>query len=119
MSNIETILRKNFQRKISIIIDDKEIKTGKFLLFKNMIYYNNYYIEFHIRREKKIDMFKIPYPFQIEEHVSDNLIYFDYRLKTLCQNNKNLEKQLFEFVEMVNPTPVNRFYNKIVEIKFE
>ena len=119
IEQLSKILNKQFQKKISILVDDKEIKTGKFLLYRDSIHNNNFYIEFHIKRDKKLDMLKIPYPFKYEEHDSDNLIFFDYRIQTLCRNDKDLIKKIEKYADNTFQTPLNRFYNKIVELKFE
>ena len=114
---IEPILQKHFQKNISLSIDSVEFKAGKFLLYRFAVYANNYYIEFHIQGGKKIDMVKVPYPFFIEEHMDENLLLFDYRLKTFCKGNQALITTLQKFS---NPSeePASRFYDKILEIQF-
>ena len=63
---------------ITIYIDNEEYKTGKFILFQSTLIANNYYLEFQIKTDKKIEPVKIPYPFNIENYEDEGLLYFDF-----------------------------------------
>lgn len=115
---LENILKRYFQKHIKIIIDNEEYKSGKFLLYRFLTYANNYHLEFHIQRSKKIDIIKIPYPFAVEEHAEDNLIYFDYRIKTFSKNNKKIEQKIKNFASTEEGLLINKFYDRIVEFEF-
>jgi hypothetical protein len=116
---LEDILKKYFQKKVSLIIDGEEIKSGTFLLYVLTIYSNNYFIEFHIKTDKKIEILKVPYPFLSEEHENENLVFFDYRLSTLCRNKKKVVEKLMNCIEGISTHKDNKFFNKILELKFE
>lgn len=116
---LEDILKKYFQKKVSLIIDGEEIKSGTFLLYVLTIYSNNYFIEFHIKTDKKNEVVKVPYPFVSEEHENENLIFFDYRVSTLCKNKKKTIEKLMSCIESIPTHKDNKFFNKILEIKFE
>lgn len=116
---LENTLKKYFQKKVSLNIDGEEIKAGTFLLYMLSIYSNNYFIEFHIKTEKKIETLKLPYPFLAEEYDKENLLYFDYRLSSLCRNNKKIMEKLTKSIEQIPTYKDNKFFNKILEIKFE
>ena len=120
VDKIEALLRPRFQKNISLFINGEEYKKGKFILFHSTLLANNFYIEFHIRTEKKLEIIKIPYPFAIERHEDeeDDLFYFDYRLCTLCKQNKKLEKELLEFSSTQEGFGQNKFFNTILEIQF-
>ena len=115
---IEDILKNHFQKNIKLLLNDEELKSGKFLLYKLATYSNNFYIEFHIKREKKNDLVKIPYPFKVEEHLDDGLIYFDYRLNTLLNNNTQLTNKIYTLANQYPDSANNKFFDKILEIQF-
>lgn len=118
---IETILKRNFQKNIEIEIDDKVIKKGKFILYKMSTATNYFHIELYIERNSKvdkIDTFKLPYPFAIEEYEDEDLYYFDYRAKTLLKRNNLCNKfQSLSSTSCEDDGPL-KFYDKIVVIKF-
>ena len=116
---LEDILKKHFQKSICLTLNSEEYKCGKFTLYKLTTYANNYYIEFHIKREKKNDLIKIPYPFKIEEHEEDNLLFFDYRISTLCNKNKKLMEKIYDVSDQYEDCKKNKFFDNILEIKFE
>ena len=116
---LERVFEKYFQKSILLSVRDEQIKRGKFLLIKNCIIGNNYFYELTIERSKKLDLVRIPYPFSVEEHAEDNLIYMDYRLSTLFQNNKHLLEDITAWTNKVDIKNSNRLLDSILEIKFE
>lgn len=116
---IERIFEKYFQKTIVMSLRDSEIKRGKFLLLKNCIISNNYFYELTIERSKKLDVVRLPYPFHIEEYRDENLIYADYRLSTLFKNNKETLEQVSAWVKKIDMKNSNKFFDNILEIKFE
>ena len=117
---LEKIFEKYFQKTISLSIKDEQIKKGKFLLIKNCIIGNNYFYELTIERVKKLDLVRIPYPFEIEEHPEDNLLFLDYRLSSLFRNNKKLLNEMTQWCETkTDLKSANKMFNNILEIKFE
>lgn len=117
---LEKIFEKYFQKTISLSIKDEQIKKGKFLLIKNCIIGNNYFYELTIERVKKLDLVRIPYPFDIEEHPEDNLLFLDYRLSSLFRNNKKLLNEMTQWCETkTDLKSANKMFNNILEIKFE
>lgn len=116
---IEKIFEKYFQRNISLYIKDDPIKKGKFLLIKNCILGNNFFFELTIKRGKKLDLIKVPYPFHIEEHDEDSLIYMDYRLDTLFKNKPELVDSINIWMTELDLKSTSKFFNNILEIHFE
>jgi hypothetical protein len=58
--------------------------------------------------------FEIPIPFKIEYYPEENIMYFDYRIRSLAGNNKEIEDRLSNVkLRGVQPT---QYYNKILEI---
>lgn len=116
---IEKIFEKYFQKGISLNVRGEQLKKGKFLLIKNCIVSNNYYYEFTIERTKKIDVIRIPYPFNLEEYETENLIYMDYRLSSLFKNNVDTQKEITEWIKKTDIKNPNKLFDSILEIKFE
>lgn len=114
---IEKIFEKYFQKTIQLFIKGEMVKRGKFLLIKNCIIGNNYYYEFTIKREKKIDTVRIPYPFLIEEYQDENLLFLDYRLNSLFKKSSHSQ---FVRSWLVDDDKIpNKLFDSILEIKFE
>jgi hypothetical protein len=116
---IEHIFEKYFQKTIVLSVKDEVIKRGKFLLIKNCIISNNYFFEFTIERAKKLDIVKIPYPFNLEECPTDNLIYMDYRVSSLFNNDRLLVESINTWIEKLELKNQSKFLNSILEIRFE
>lgn len=115
---IEKLFEQHFQKNISLIINNNNIKSGKFLLIKNNIIGNNYYFDLSIERKKKIDVVKLPYPFGIEEHSNENLLYFDYRVSTLIHNRKDLQFKFSQYFNENTTFKPNKMFDTILEIQF-
>lgn len=115
----EKIFEKYFQKTIYLSIKNEVLKKGKFLLIRNYILNNNYYFEIVVERLKKLDTIKIPYPFNIEEYEKDNLIFLDYRINCFVNNNKDIKNVLEKWIQEVDIKNTNKFFDNILEIKFE
>jgi hypothetical protein len=91
------------QKQVSFSIGDKIIKRGRLLLFRRI----HYYIQIALMTEKNVrENFEIPIPFSVENHETDGLLYFDYRLSSL-------------HLENMPPVPKkvsSSYFNKILEI---
>jgi hypothetical protein len=63
--------------------------------------------------KKTREKIEIPIPFDVEIHPEDNLVYFDYRIKTLSKHAPEIENNL-----MIYPTKVagNKFWDIILTI---
>jgi hypothetical protein len=117
-SELENILRRHLQKEIIISVDGVEIKKGKFLLFQNNILANNFYYDLTIEKTKKIDIFKLPYPFKIEDYSDEGLLYLDYRIKTLVANDKHVSRLVNLSEKYADSSKPSKFADKIIEIEF-
>lgn len=115
--SMEKVFERYFQKSITLYIKGEQVKKGKFLLIKNCIVGNNFYYEFTIKREKKIDTVRIPYPFLLEEYRDENLLYLDYRLNTLFKNPNHTDF-IKKWMKIDDKIP-NKLFDNILEIKFE
>lgn len=116
---IEKLFEKYFQKTVELSVGGEIFKKGKFLLIENKILHNNYYFEFLLEKTKKIDIMKLPFPFNVEEHYDDGIVYFDYRLKTFL-NNSSIEynKKIKSIIDNNKIIP-SKLFDNILEIKFE
>jgi hypothetical protein len=115
---IEKVFEKYFQKTISLCIKDEVLKKGKFLLIRNQVIGNNYYYDIVIEKSKKLDTVKIPYPFNLEEYETDNIIFLDYRLSSLF-NNIDYKQDLEKWIKNSDIKNTNKFFHNILEIRFE
>lgn len=115
---IEETLCKYFQRNIKMYLDNELMKTGKLLLIKNHLINNNFFFEMIVEKTKKIDSFKIPYPFKWEEYPDDSLILLDYRIKSLSKS-KEMQEYILNVADKYIIQKPSKYFNKILEIQFE
>lgn len=98
------------QKQLNLELNNKMFKQGKLVLF----YQKNFYLTFIMDTvKKKKERVEIPIPFEVEIHEEDNLIYFDYRLKTLVKHSPELETHLKLYSSKKNS---NKFWNTILTI---
>ena len=116
---IEHMFEKYFQKTVCLTVKNEILKKGKFLLIRNHVVGNNYFFELIIERSKKIDTMKIPYPFAVEEYPDENLVFIDYRISTLCNNDKSLVTGIQNWIKLVDMKTPNKLVDNILEIKFE
>jgi hypothetical protein len=99
----EDFLFSCLQKELSFYVGNKIVKKGRLILFKR----THFFIQITLCNSKKEkENFEIPFPFSIEEHNDDNVIYFDYRVESL--NAKTLPI----FQNKVSSS----YFNKILEI---
>lgn len=108
---LNDIIKSLLQKTLTFTINDTIYKQGKLLLFK----YNNYHIEFTLSdKSKKQKKIEIPIPYDVEL-TSNNILYFDYKLKTLSHKNDKVLKLL----KLIQRKGKSKFYDNIMEIKYE
>ena len=99
------------QSELTFLLGKKQIKKGRLILFRRA----HYHIIFTLQNSRNNkENFEIPIPFKIEQHTDENIIYFDYRLRTLIGNNTDAEDKLKK-IKMRGTDP-SQYYNKIIEI---
>lgn len=109
-TTIEDACKFLLQKDITINIKNKTYKEGKLILF----YQKNFYITFVMDTEKKSkEKIEIPIPYEIETHKEDNLIYFDYRIKTLSKYAPEIETNLIVYPKKISG---NKFWDSILLI---
>lgn len=115
---LEKLFAKYFQRQITISVGNEEIKTGKFLLIQNNLITNNFYFDLAIENTKKIIVFKLPFPFAIDEYEEEGLIYFDYRFSSLT-NDPHIVNRLHQIKNTHSSDKSSKFLDAVIEIQFK
>lgn len=77
---LEQKLQKHFQKNIQILLNEKVLRTGKFILFAP----KEYYLVFCINSNNKNKYLEIPLPFKIVETTTGFL--FDYKVELLTDD---------------------------------
>lgn len=109
-TSIEEACMFLLQKNLLLELNNKTYKQGKLILF----YQKNFYLTFIMdTAKKKKEKVEIPIPFGVEIHEDDNLVYFDYRLKTLAKHAPEIEANLKIYSSKKNS---NKFWNGILTI---
>ena len=109
-TEIEKVCKYLLQKDITIDIKNKNYKKGKLLLF----YQRNFYLTFVMDTIKKTkEKIEIPIPYDVEIHEDENLIYFDYRIKTLAKHAPEIETNLIVYPKKIAG---NKFWDSILLI---
>lgn len=109
-TQLENAIKFLLQRDLKFCINNRVVKSGKFILFKQ----NNFCLDLHMIQHNKIthSVYTIPIPFNTEHHSS--YILFDYSLNTLVKNNKNL----YNLIKDIKPPRKTKFYDTKVQVRF-
>jgi hypothetical protein len=110
-TNIDEFLKDSpligfLQRDVVFSVGGKMVKKGKLILFRRA----HYFIQFSLQTAKRDhESYDVPIPFDVEYYPEDNLLYFDYRIKSL-------------FVDNLPTLPVkinSAYFNNILEIQLQ
>lgn len=88
------------QKQIIFSINNKTIKKGKLLLYKRA----HYFVQFTLMSDKgNREHVDVPFPFKVESYEEDNLLYFDYRIKSLDASGlpKLPDKPMFVYFDKI------------------
>lgn len=109
-TDIEKACKFLLQKDIVIEVKNKVYKQGKVVLF----YQKNFYITLvmnTIKKEK--EKVELPIPYDVEVHENEELIYFDYRIKTLSKHAPEIETNLLIYPKKISG---NKFWDSILLI---
>lgn len=99
----ENFLFSNLQKELKFQLGTKTIKTGKLILFKRSHFFVHVTL---VNTKKEKENFEIPFPFKVEEHYDDGIVYFDYRIESLNT----------EAFPLIKNKVSSSYFNKILEI---
>jgi hypothetical protein len=107
----ENYFSTHLQSLLSFTLGKRVIREGKLIIFKR----SHYFFQITILNSKnQTECFEIPLPFKVEHHPDENLLYFDYRIRSLSKGDSELEKNLLQSTNKSSPS---QFFNKILEIQ--
>ena len=107
----ENYFSRNLQTPLTFVLGKRVLRQGRLIIFKR----SHYFFQLTISNSKcQPECFDIPLPFKVEHHPEENLLYFDYRIKSLAGSDEILEKNLLKQTGKTNPS---QFFNKILEIQ--
>ena len=107
----EDFFTKNLQTGLSFNLGNKTIRKGRLIIFKR----SHFFIQISLLSHKGAhETFEIPIPFKTEYYPQDNLIYFDYRMKTFSDSNEDLNELVLH--QSIKNSP-SHYYNKTLEIQ--
>jgi hypothetical protein len=109
-TNIEKACKFLLQKKVVMEVKNKNYKQGKIILF----YQKNFYITFVMETAKKSnEKVEVPIPYDVELYADENLVYFDYRIKTLAKHAPEIETNLLIYPKKISG---NKFWDSILLI---
>lgn len=101
---IENIIKPLLLRHVDFLLDNKKIKSGKFILFTVRDFFCIFTF-FDTHKNKKV-IYEIPYPFSIQ--TTDNGVVFDYSVSAFCEKNMDIELNVAKTVGK----KTSKLYNK-------
>lgn len=100
----ERFLRSCLQRELTFNVNNKAPKRGRLLLFKR----NHFFIQITLLGVRGTrENFEIPFPYKLELHEDENLMYLDYRLSSLKLSTP------ITFSQKIS----SNYHNKILEVQ--
>jgi hypothetical protein len=112
-THLEEACKFLLQKTLSLELKNKILKEGKLLLFHQKNFYLSFIMDTEKKKKEKVE---IPIPFAVEIHKEDNLVYFDYRIKTLAKLAPEIETNLILYPSKVAG---NKFWDTIITISCE
>ncbi len=109
-SILEKACKFLLQKNVSLELGKKIHKKGKIILFHQ----KNFHLVFLMNTAKKEkEKVELPIPYNVEIYEEDNLVYFDYRIKSLAKYCPEIEPNLKLYPAKVAG---NKFWDIILTI---
>ena len=102
MHDTEEVFKYFLQRNVVFSLDNKIVKEGSLILYKQNDYYISLYLKNNNHEQKK---FEIPYPFSIER--KNNYFVLNYTMSSISKGDSELYFRLMS----LNQNSKSRFYN--------
>jgi hypothetical protein len=107
----EDFFEKYLQHTLTLVLGKKNIKQGRLIIFKR----THFFIQLTLQNSRNNkENIEIPIPFFTEYYPDDNVVYFDYRVKTLF-NSMDFDDDLNNFT--LKNTQPSQYFNRILEIQ--
>lgn len=109
MENIDDSILSDFLLKdITILHNNKSLRTGKLLLFS----IKDFYFHFTLNIDGSTKHFEIPYPFKISK-ISDNMFLLDFTLSAFRAEYSDIERR----IKNIGNKKKSRYYNSILRLQ--
>jgi len=105
-TELENTLKTLLQRNLRFVINRKQWRTGKLLLFKQ----NGFYIEFVLRNNSKQERFEVPIPFEVK--ATKERVSFSYDINSLVCNKPEIIEQIMQRGDGCK----SKYFNNTLEI---
>jgi hypothetical protein len=83
---IEDLIKPLLLTHIDFLLENKKIKSGKFILFSVRDFFCVF--TFHDTLKNKKIIYEIPYPFNV--YTTNGGVIFDYTVNTFCEKNLDI-----------------------------
>jgi hypothetical protein len=111
ITELETIFKQILLNRVQVFINKKLYKEGQFTLYNQTYFSLNLYIK--NSKKNKLEIIKLPVPFDYYYTAKEQQLIFDYRLSTFAHNNKDIEHKILALPK----TTLSRYFNNIIIIK--
>lgn len=108
---IDQVLKNLLQKDIRFILNNQITKEGKFILYNHGYFLFNFNIKNY--KKNKLEILKLPIPFNFEYYKEEGLIYFDYRIKSFSHSDNDIDK----LIKGVKKPHISKYYDKILTIE--
>lgn len=79
-TDVRELLAFCLQKELVLSVSNKVLKRGKLILFKRV----HFFIQLTFMNSKGTqENIEIPIPFAVEDHLTEGLLFFDYRIQAL------------------------------------
>ncbi len=103
---IEDLIKPLLLTHIDFLLENKKIKSGKFILFSVRDFFCVF--TFHdIQKNKKV-IYEIPYPFNVYKTAGG--VMFDYTVDTFCEKNLDIDTHV---IKAISKKPSKLFNKKL------
>jgi hypothetical protein len=92
---IEEIIKPLLLTHIDFLLENKKIKSGKFILFSVRDFFCVF--TFHDIQKNKNIIYEIPYPFNV--YKTKDGVVFDYTVDTFCEKNLDINSHVTKIVD--------------------
>jgi len=111
LMSIDNVFKNLLQKDIRFVLNNQTTKEGRFILFSHGYFSFNFNIKNY--KKNKMELLKLPIPFDYEYYESEGLLYFDYRIKTFSHNDAEIEL----LIKNIKKPQLSKYYDKILTIE--
>jgi len=111
LTTIDEVFKGLLQKDIRFVLNNQTTREGKLILFNHGYFSINLNIKNY--KKNKLEVLKLPIPFNFEVYQDEGLLYFDYRVKTFVHNNS----EMLILINNIKKPHISKYYDKILIIE--